>query len=97
MSGQNINGFPFELEDQIGKGGFAAVYRGRFHQGQAAFKFVQIKDEQAYTYDINAVGCYEYRWQEMIKKKYQQSFYFVIIVFLNNNKRMRHTINLTKW
>ena len=67
MSGQNINGFPFELEEEIGKGGFAAVYRGRFHQGQAAFKFVQIKDEQAYTYDWDAIGLHEYDHQEMVK------------------------------
>ena len=67
VSGQNVIGFPFELEEQIGKGGFAAVYRGQFHQGQAAFKFVQIKDEQAYTYDLNAIGLYEYRQQEIVK------------------------------
>ena len=66
VSGQDVIGFPFKLEEQIGKGGFASVYRGKFHQGQAAFKFVPIKNEQTYTYRSNAVGCYEYYQQEVV-------------------------------
>ena len=66
VAGQNNAGFPFDLEDEIGKGGFASVYRGRFHQGHAAFKFVPIKKEQTYTYDTDEVGCYEYHQQEMV-------------------------------
>ena len=66
VTDQNIAGFPFELEEEIGKGGFASVYRGRFHQGHAAFKFVPIKNEQTYEYDMYAVGCYEYWQQEMV-------------------------------
>ena len=66
--GENVVGFPFELEEEIGKGGFASVYRGKFHQGKAAFKFVQIKDEQTYTYDRDAVGCYEYYQQKRVMK-----------------------------
>ena len=66
VADQNITGFPFELEEQIGKGGFASVYRGRFHQGHAAFKFIPITDEQTYTYNWYAVGCHEYDQQEMV-------------------------------
>ena len=67
VCGQDVIGFPFKLEEKIGKGGFASVYRGRFHQGQAAFKFVKIKDEQTYTYDLDAIGLYEYDQQESVK------------------------------
>ena len=64
--GEYVFGFPFELEEEIGKGGFASVYRGKFHQGQAAFKFIQIKDEQTYKFDLYAVGCHEYCQQEIV-------------------------------
>ena len=74
VCGQDVIGFPFKLEEKIGKGGFASVYRGRFHQGQAAFKFVKIKDEQTYTYDLNAVGFYEYHQHEMVENDSRKIF-----------------------
>ena len=64
---EGVTGFPFELEEEIGKGGFASVYRGRFHQGRAAFKFIQIKNEEKFRYDWTSVGCYEYWQQEKVK------------------------------
>ena len=63
VCGQEITGFPFELEEEVGKGGFASIYRGRFHQRNAAFKFVKIQDSQNYTYKSNEVGFYEYYHQ----------------------------------
>ena len=83
-SGQDVIGFPFELEEEIGKGGFATVYRGQFHQGKAAFKFVKIKDEQTYRYEVLGVGCYEYNQQEMFMN--YLSLKVIITNFINHNK-----------
>ena len=66
-SDETRTGFPFELIEPIGEGGFATVYRGKFHQGEAAFKFIPI-DLDGYKYDWNSVGIYEYRNQEKINK-----------------------------
>ena len=60
-------GFPFELIEPIGEGGFATVYRGAFHDGEAAFKFVPI-DLNGYKYERQSVGIYEYDKQEKISK-----------------------------
>ena len=60
-----MTGFPFKLENRLGKGGFASVYRGKFHGGDAAFKFIKV-NEEGYTYDWHAKGCREYTQQEMI-------------------------------
>ena len=60
-------GFPFELIEPIGEGGFATVYRGKFHQGEAAFKFIPI-DINGYGYELDSVGIYEYSKQENINK-----------------------------
>ena len=38
INGQPITGFPFQLTQELGRGGFARVARGKFHQGEAAFK-----------------------------------------------------------
>ena len=59
--------FPFELIEELGRGGFARVYRGRFHQGEAAFKFIRIREE-SYNYDREDAGCHEYWQQETVKK-----------------------------
>ena len=47
------------LTEKLGQGGFACVYRGNFHQGEAAFKFIPI-EEQKEVYNHYAVGCHEY-------------------------------------
>ena len=72
-----MTGFPFKLENRLGKGGFASVYRGKFHEGYAAFKFIRV-NEEGYTYDWHAKGCREYTQQEMINK-----WYFSQIVLLS--------------
>ena len=69
LANQNIQGFPFELEEELGRGGYASVYRGTFHQGHAAFKFVPIKCEQDYGYNLNSIGCHEYYKQETVMKQ----------------------------
>ena len=61
------NGFPFELTEAIGEGGFATVYRGKFHKGEAAFKFIPIANE-GYKYDYDSTGIYEYGKQKKINK-----------------------------
>ena len=43
---QNVTGFPFMLTEKLGQGGFACVYRGIFHQGEAAFKFIPIEEQK---------------------------------------------------
>ena len=60
-------GFPFELIEPIGEGGYATVYRGAFHDGEAAFKFVPI-DLDGYEYTDSSVGLHEYFQQEKINK-----------------------------
>ena len=60
-------GFPFNLTAPLGEGGFATVFRGEFHGGEAAFKFIPIVKE-GYKYDVYSVGIYEYWRQEKIKK-----------------------------
>ena len=60
-------GFPFELIEPIGEGGFATVYRGKFHQREAAFKFIPI-NTNGYKYDNTSVGLHEYYKQEKINK-----------------------------
>ena len=60
-------GFPFELIEPIGEGGFATVYRGAFHNGKAAFKFVPV-DLDGYQYRYDSVGIHEYYQQERINK-----------------------------
>ena len=64
-SDRKMTGFPFKLESRLGKGGFASVYRGKFHEGYAAFKFIRV-NEEGYTYDWHAKGCREYTQQETI-------------------------------
>ena len=59
------SGFPFELIEPIGEGGFAVVFRGTFHNGEAAFKFVPI-DLDGCQYDMSINGIHEYQQQEMI-------------------------------
>ena len=66
VNGQQMIGFPFQLTEELGRGGFARVARGQFHQGEAAFKFIPIREDGC-KYDWNEVGCYEYRKQEMVK------------------------------
>ena len=61
------SGFPFELIKPIGEGGFATVYRGKFHQGEAAFKFIPI-EKDGYEYKTYSVGIHEYDQQERINK-----------------------------
>ena len=68
-------GFPFELVEPIGEGGFATVYRGKFHQGEAAFKFIPI-DLDGYKYDVNSVGIYEFYQQGNINKIKILFFYY---------------------
>ena len=58
-----MTGFPFQLLEELGRGGFARVVKGKFHQGEAAFKFIPIQ-EDGYKYDWNEVGCHEYYQQE---------------------------------
>ena len=79
------SGFPFELTEPIGKGGFATVYRGAFHDGEAAFKFVPI-EKDGYEYDRYSVGIYEYSQQEAINKIAK----FNNFVFFNRKKRLQH-------
>ena len=71
------SGFPFELIERIGEGGFATVYRGKFHQGEAAFKFIPI-DLNEYKYKATSFGIYEYYQQEKINKLN----YLIIFIFL---------------
>ena len=61
------SGFPFELIEPIGEGGFATVFRGAFHDGEAAFKFVPV-DLNGYKYDLWSVGLHEYKQQKKINK-----------------------------
>ena len=61
------SGFPFELVELVGEGGFATVFRGSFHDGEAAFKFVPV-DLDGYKYENTSVGIYEYHKQEKINK-----------------------------
>ena len=68
VNGQQIIGFPFQLTDELGRGGFARVARGQFHQEEAAFKFIPVR-EDGFKYDRTDVGCHEYDQQEMIKKQ----------------------------
>ena len=69
------NEFPFELIAPIGEGGFATVYRGKFHQGEAAFKLIPIEMD-GYKYQWNSVGIYEYKQQEKINKMTTWIFFF---------------------
>ena len=73
-------GFPFELIEPIGEGGFATVYRGAFHDREAAFKFVPV-DLNGYKYKRSSVGIYEYDQQEKINKitKFNSFLYFLLI------------------
>ena len=61
-------GFPFNLTTPLGEGGFATVFRGHFHGGEAAFKFIPINDREGYEYDAGSVGIHEYVQQEKIKE-----------------------------
>ena len=61
-------GFPFNLTAPLGEGGFATVFRGEFHGGKVAFKFIPIKKD-GYEYAYNSVGIWEYYQQEKINKK----------------------------
>ena len=58
-------GFPFELDAKVGAGGSATVYKGRFHQEEAAYKFIPLV-ENGFEYWIGSVGCWEYDKQVMI-------------------------------
>ena len=61
------NGFPFNLTSPLGEGGFATVFRGEFHEGEAAFKFIPI-EKDGYKYERYSVGIWEYYQQEKINK-----------------------------
>ena len=69
VTGQPIIGFPFQLTEELGRGGFARVAKGQFHQGEAAFKFIPIQ-EDCYSYTRNDFGCYEYDQQEIKRLKW---------------------------
>ena len=73
-------GFPFNLTSPLGEGGFATVFRGDFHGGEAAFKFIPIKKE-GYKYEDTSVGIHEYYQQEKINKinKINNFLYFLLI------------------
>ena len=60
-------GFPFNLTAPLGEGGFATVFRGEFHGGEAAFKFIPIVKE-GYEYEDTSVGICEYDQKEKINK-----------------------------
>ena len=62
------NGFPFNLTAPLGEGGFATVFHGDFHGGEAAFKFIPIPDKDGYEYKWKSVGCHEYHKQEKINR-----------------------------
>ena len=55
-------GFPFQVHELIGEGGYARVYGGSFHQFDAAFKFIKVENNHEYSEDSR--GCYEYCNQE---------------------------------
>ena len=61
-------GFPFNLTAPLGEGGFATVFRGDFHGGEAAFKFIPI-EKDGYKYELYSTGIWEYSQQEKITKK----------------------------
>ena len=85
MSGQQITSFPFQLEKELGKGGFASVYKGKFHQGLAAFKFIPIV-EQGYKYIKSSVGCQEYQHQELIKSCKPITLLVKTLLYFNHMK-----------
>ena len=60
-------GFPFNLTAPLGEGGFATVFRGDFHGGEAAFKFIPV-EKRGYKYMLNSLGIFEYTQQEKINK-----------------------------
>ena len=68
VRGQRLTSFPFQLAEELGQGGFARVVRGRFHWGEAAFKFIPIR-EDGYKYEWKDDGFHEYYQQEMITEK----------------------------
>ena len=72
--------FPFELSERIGEGGFATVYRGAFHESEAAFKFIPIETD-GFKYGTSSVGIYEYSQQEKINNidSLNSFLYFLLI------------------
>ena len=91
VPGQNVIGFPFTLTEKLGQGGFACVFRGKFHQGEAAFKFIPI-EEQKEVYNHYAVGCHEYDEQirahaelkSLVDKPYGYLFVKIVCFPFNN-------------
>ena len=67
-------GFPFNLTSPLGEGGFATVFRGDFHGGEAAFKFIPVMKD-GYEYDEYSVGIWEYAMQEKINKTTELSIF----------------------
>ena len=80
-------GFPFELIEPIGEGGFATVFRGAFHDGEAAFKFIPV-DLDGYKYENTSVGIYEYDNQEKINKI---TIFENFLCFLLNERKDQRT------
>ena len=68
------NGFPFNLTAPLGEGGFATVFHGDFHGGEAAFKFIPCKKEE-YAYKYTSVGIWEYNQQEKINKRVKFNYF----------------------
>ena len=67
---EKLVGFPFNLTAPLGEGGFATVFRGDFHGGEAAFKFIPCEKE-GYKYDNGnntSAGIWEYKQQGKIYK-----------------------------
>ena len=81
-------GFPFNLTAPLGEGGFATVFRGEFHGGEAAFKFIPIMKE-GYKYGYTSVGIWEYDQKEKINKITR---FIYLDMFDNRKKRSKHTI-----
>ena len=57
--------FKPKLISQLGEGGQAKVFKGKFHGKDVAMKYIPLdKVKDGYKYDIGSYGCSEFYLQE---------------------------------
>ena len=62
-----ISAFKPDLIEQLGEGGFAKVFKAKFHGRIVAMKYIPLdKVKDGYQYRINSYGLHEYENQEKV-------------------------------
>lgn len=67
--GTRKRAFKPDLIEPLGQGGFAKVFKAKFHGKICAMKYIPLdKVKDSYTFDVGSYGLHEYVSQEKFRK-----------------------------